>query len=66
MESRMYFYKQEHFQAISIRVNNFNYRPGFKILLIELFVLEQAVFMFFKFNQTFWLCDGLTKHGEES
>jgi hypothetical protein len=33
----MYFYKQGQFQAVGIQVNNLDYRPGFKILLVELF-----------------------------
>jgi hypothetical protein len=34
----MYFYKRGQFQAIGIRANNLGYRPGLKILSIELFL----------------------------
>jgi hypothetical protein len=38
VEDRIYFHKRGQFQAVGIRANNLNYRPGSKILPVELFL----------------------------
>jgi hypothetical protein len=43
----MYFYKRGQFQAVGIRANNLDYRPGSKIFPVELF-LEAGSFDIFR------------------